>query len=149
MTVATDLDVTGKPAQFGRGVMADVAGKLTDQFAACLADRVSGPAAATAGPGSRTPAEAPAGAPPSEASAGTTAPAGERAAAAHAAAPEAAGALDVVNTVVMPMAKRSAPAMAGMMLGLAPGLVLGRRRQVMIMIAPVPQRGVPGTRARL
>ena len=37
VTLLTDLDITGKPAQFGRGVMADVAGKLADQFAACLA----------------------------------------------------------------------------------------------------------------
>src|SRR4051812_49089769 len=30
--LSTDLAVTGKPAQFGRGVMADVSGKLIDQF---------------------------------------------------------------------------------------------------------------------
>src|SRR4051794_2819299 len=39
--LSTDLAVTGKPAQFGRGVMADVSGKLIDQFARCLADEVS------------------------------------------------------------------------------------------------------------
>ena len=38
--VDTDLNVTGKPAQFGRGVLADVSGKLVDQFAACLADEI-------------------------------------------------------------------------------------------------------------
>ena len=37
MSVVTDLNVTGKPAQFGRGVMAEVAGKLVGQFADCLA----------------------------------------------------------------------------------------------------------------
>jgi carbon monoxide dehydrogenase subunit G len=37
VTVATDLDVTGKPAQFGRGVMADVSKHLVDQFARNLA----------------------------------------------------------------------------------------------------------------
>ena len=42
--VVTSLEVTGKQAQFGRGVMADIAAKLTDQFAACLAERVRGPA---------------------------------------------------------------------------------------------------------
>jgi len=31
--VHTDLSITGKVAQFGRGVMADVSGKLMDQFA--------------------------------------------------------------------------------------------------------------------
>ena len=44
--VATSLEVTGKQAQFGRGVMADIAAKLTDQFGACLAERVRGPAPA-------------------------------------------------------------------------------------------------------
>ena len=44
--VVTSLEVTGKQAQFGRGVMADIAAKLTDQFAACLAERVRGPAPA-------------------------------------------------------------------------------------------------------
>jgi carbon monoxide dehydrogenase subunit G len=38
--LTTDLAVTGKPAQFGRGVMADVSGKLIDQFAQCLASEV-------------------------------------------------------------------------------------------------------------
>jgi carbon monoxide dehydrogenase subunit G len=34
--IDTDLNVTGKVAQFGRGVMADVSGKLLGQFADCL-----------------------------------------------------------------------------------------------------------------
>ena len=38
--VDTELNVTGKPAQFGRGVLADVSGKLVDQFAACLSDEI-------------------------------------------------------------------------------------------------------------
>lgn len=40
--VLTDLDITGKPAQFGRGVMADVGNKLIGQFADCLAGKLSG-----------------------------------------------------------------------------------------------------------
>jgi carbon monoxide dehydrogenase subunit G len=40
--VDTDLNVTGRPAQFGRGVMAEVGAKLVGQFAACLADELSG-----------------------------------------------------------------------------------------------------------
>jgi carbon monoxide dehydrogenase subunit G len=35
--VTTELDITGRPAQFGRGVIADVAGKLIGQFADTLA----------------------------------------------------------------------------------------------------------------
>ena len=38
--VDTDLNVTGKPASFGRGVLADVSGKLVGQFAACLAEEI-------------------------------------------------------------------------------------------------------------
>ena len=38
--VDTDLNVTGKPAQFGRGVLADVSGKLVDRFAACLSEEI-------------------------------------------------------------------------------------------------------------
>ena len=34
--IDTDLNVTGKVAQFGRGVMADVSSKLLGQFATCL-----------------------------------------------------------------------------------------------------------------
>jgi carbon monoxide dehydrogenase subunit G len=55
--VVTDLDITGKPAQFGRGVMVDVGNKLIGQFADCLAGKLAGgdgaaesePAAATGG----------------------------------------------------------------------------------------------------
>lgn len=49
--VSTDLTVTGKVAQFGRGVMADISAKLMDQFAANLSALVS----------TEAPAEAPAG----------------------------------------------------------------------------------------
>ena len=45
-TVATDLSITGRPAQFGRGMIADVGGKILEQFAACLSDKLAGPAAA-------------------------------------------------------------------------------------------------------
>ena len=35
--VETDLAITGRPAQLGRGLIAEVSGKLVDQFAECLA----------------------------------------------------------------------------------------------------------------
>ena len=47
--VLTDLAVTGKPAQFGRGVMQDVSDKLLGQFVACLEQRL-GPSAAADAP---------------------------------------------------------------------------------------------------
>ncbi|HEY8302894.1 MAG TPA: SRPBCC family protein [Jatrophihabitans sp.] len=62
--VVTDLDITGKPAQFGRGVMADVGNKLIGQFADCLAGKLSGGGAAT-----EQPAAAPAVEPAAEAAA--------------------------------------------------------------------------------
>ncbi|GAA2137035.1 hypothetical protein GCM10009844_03720 [Nocardioides koreensis] len=40
--VLTDLSITGKPAQFGRGVMQDVSDKLLGQFVACLESRLGG-----------------------------------------------------------------------------------------------------------
>ncbi len=43
--VVTDLNITGKPAQFGRGVMQDVSDKLLGQFVDCLAGRFAAPEA--------------------------------------------------------------------------------------------------------
>jgi uncharacterized protein len=40
VSVRTDLAVTGRPAQFGRGVMAEVGDRLIGQFARCLAERL-------------------------------------------------------------------------------------------------------------
>jgi carbon monoxide dehydrogenase subunit G len=40
VTVSTDLTVTGRVAQFGRGVMADVSSKLLGQFVDCLEHQV-------------------------------------------------------------------------------------------------------------
>ena len=41
--VVTDLTVTGRPAQFGRGMISEVGTKLVGQFAGCLADTLAGP----------------------------------------------------------------------------------------------------------
>jgi carbon monoxide dehydrogenase subunit G len=46
--VLTDLAITGKPAQFGRGVMQDVSDKLLGQFTACLEQKVTDGGAAAA-----------------------------------------------------------------------------------------------------
>src|SRR6516225_7780490 len=45
----TTMNVTGRPAQFGRGVMVEVGGKLVEQFAANLAQLIAGDS--PAGPG--------------------------------------------------------------------------------------------------
>jgi carbon monoxide dehydrogenase subunit G len=41
--VNTDLAITGKPAQFGRGVIEDISNKLLQQFVTCLQDKVGAP----------------------------------------------------------------------------------------------------------
>lgn len=41
VVVVTDLKITGRPAQFGRGVMQDVGGKIIGQFADCLAAKMA------------------------------------------------------------------------------------------------------------
>lgn len=40
-SVVTDLSITGKPAQFGRGLISEVGGKLLDSFATCLASKLA------------------------------------------------------------------------------------------------------------
>jgi len=60
--VVTDLSVTGRPAQFGRGMITEVGGKILDRFAECLAARL-----------------APADAPPEPAAAATPAATGSAA----------------------------------------------------------------------
>ena len=82
--VLTDLSITGKPAQFGRGVMQDVSDKLLGQFVDCLEGRFGASAAAPAAPQETTAAspEGPdeargpgAGLPPSPSPSGVAAPA--------------------------------------------------------------------------
>jgi carbon monoxide dehydrogenase subunit G len=60
VSVVTDLSVTGKVAQFGRGVLADVSAKLLGQFVECLESTVLAPEPEP----EATSADAPAPAPP-------------------------------------------------------------------------------------
>jgi carbon monoxide dehydrogenase subunit G len=60
VSVETDLAITGKPAQFGRGVMQDVSDKLLGQFVACLEQRLAEPAAEPEAESAPTPATEPA-----------------------------------------------------------------------------------------
>ena len=91
--VVTDLHITGKPAQFGRGVIQDVSDKLLNQFVACLEEKLQGPTAPAApdvatGAAEAVPAAAAAGgsqpltgspAPPDSASAAALAAGGDEA----------------------------------------------------------------------
>jgi carbon monoxide dehydrogenase subunit G len=64
VTMHTTMNVTGRPAQFGRGVIVEVGGKLVDQFAQNLAHLIAGDTAAGpdggagSGPGAATGASA-------------------------------------------------------------------------------------------
>jgi carbon monoxide dehydrogenase subunit G len=109
--VVTDLTITGKVAQFGRGVLADVSAKLIDQFVESLErDVLSG--SSDAGPGQQPqqpaeqPAEQPAGQPagqPGGSPNSSGAPTVRRID-----APEAAP-VNLLDTAGVPVAKRLAP----------------------------------------
>lgn len=53
VNVHTTLNVTGRPAQFGRGVMAEVSGKIIEKFSANLAGQLAGAAQPEAAPSGR------------------------------------------------------------------------------------------------
>jgi uncharacterized protein len=97
VTVLTEMQVTGKPAQFGRGVMADVGDKILGQFASCLADEFAdAPAPAAAASGSSTtsngaaPAASSGAAPASDDATPVSQPAAPSPVSASSGAPEAA-----------------------------------------------------------
>jgi carbon monoxide dehydrogenase subunit G len=138
VVVTTDLAITGKPAQFGRGVMAEVGNKILGKFADCLADELAGGGTATAA--APAPSPEPAAAPPTTADA-AAAPDGQTAAAAAAVAASTTGsgerqaapaatatpirragasddsmdAIDLLDTAGLPVLKRLAPALVGVL----------------------------------
>ncbi|GIH05674.1 carbon monoxide dehydrogenase subunit G [Rhizocola hellebori] len=67
--VVTDLRITGAPAQFGRGMIADVAGRLVGQFADSLAREIAKAPIATAAAATTTTGTTPADTPTEPASA--------------------------------------------------------------------------------
>ena len=154
--VATDLAITGKPAQFGRGVIEDISNKLLQQFVTCLQDKVGAapepaPASAEEAPAAAGATEAAlasggdeaAGAGPVTGSApqpGTTEP--PTPPAPPRPAPAAAGAsagsssssrpsddaLDLGATVLPILAKTYGPRIVIALVALVIGYLLGRRR---------------------
>ncbi len=133
--VTTDLNVTGKPAQFGRGVMQDVSDKLLGQFVACLEKRFTEEEAPA--PVAEPAAAAPAASGGSAASTATipdaTAPVVAPAAAPRPApvraAPEAEAddALDLGSAVLPVILRSYAPQLVVGVVGLVVGIVIGRR----------------------
>jgi hypothetical protein len=109
VTVDTDLTISGKVAQFGRGVLADVSSKLIDQFVACLdADLLAGTSS------DDEPADA--ALTNGAASAPEPAPAPEPASAPRLITGPAPAPVNLVGTVGMPVAKRLAPLALGLAL---------------------------------
>jgi len=136
--VTTDLSITGKPAQFGRGVMQDVSDKLLQQFVGCIerqfaepesepettADAGDAPAVAATG----SAAQPAAGAAAAEAGAATPAsvPAAPRPLRA-APAPAADDSIDLGATVLPVLVKSYAPYAVAALAGLVLGWLIGRR----------------------
>lgn len=123
VSVVTDLTVTGKVAQFGRGVLADVSAKLLEQFVSCLEADILRPAAAEG-------TEAPA---PAEGASAEVAQGGAASGDGEAAEPQVrriesrpAEPVDLLGTAGAPVAKRLAPVVA--LLFLVSWLLRRRRR---------------------
>ena len=108
--IVTDLTITGRAAQFGRGVLADVSSKLIGQFVTCLETNVIGSEAPAA---PAAPAESATGGGEGEA---TKAAEGPRAPqqASYQAAP-----VDLLSSgVAIPVLKRLIPSLIGAFLAL-------------------------------
>jgi hypothetical protein len=124
VNIDTDLNITGKVAQFGRGVMADVSSKLLGQFADNLKrDVLSGGASQAAespAPGAAATA-AGANTAPTEGGAGTT---GVRKVESKEAEP-----IDLMDAAGGSLGKRIGPIIAGLVVLLALRAVLKRRKR--------------------
>ena len=97
VSVVTDLAVTGKPAQFGRGLMQDVSDRLLGQFVACLEQQLTPAtprASETAAPVVGSPLQSPASPDPA------VSPASPGSSPQLSAVPQATDALDLGATVL-------------------------------------------------
>jgi carbon monoxide dehydrogenase subunit G len=108
VTVTTDLAITGKPAQFGRGVMEEVGNKLLGRFADCLADTLgSGDAADSSEPAASAAVAAATVETPTPAARPSPAPTPLR-------RPVENEAIDLLDTAGLPVLKRAAPVIIGL-----------------------------------
>jgi carbon monoxide dehydrogenase subunit G len=119
VTVTTDLAITGKPAQFGRGVMEEVGNKLLGRFADCLAETLGSgepaPAPAAESPAAESPAAEPPAAAVAAATVGTPTPAARPSPApTPLRRPGENEAIDLLGTAGMPVLKRAAPVIVGL-----------------------------------
>jgi len=127
VTMVTDMKITGRPAQFGRGVISDVADKIIGQFASCVASKLQGEEAAGASSSSEGSAPVPAAVSGSASAAGAASSNGSTSSA-TATAPAATAkpaastapmkseidAIDLLDTAGAPVIKRLAPVVGGL-----------------------------------
>jgi uncharacterized protein len=119
VTMVTDMTITGRPAQFGRGVISDVADKIIGQFASCVADKLTGEPEAAAPAEAPEPATTPATTSANGATPGataTTAPPAEKPAVRPAPTRSEVDAIDLLDTAGAPLLKRVVPVVAGLVL---------------------------------
>lgn len=127
VTVTTDLAITGKPAQFGRGVMVEVGNKILGRFADCLAGEL-GSDSSTAGVSPGAESAAAAGGIAAAISAGTP-PQARPGPSRTPPRPVADGeAIDLLGTAGLPVLKRLAPVVGGALLLLVAWRLLARPR---------------------
>jgi uncharacterized protein len=102
VVITTDLAISGKAAQFGRGVLADVSGNLIAQFARSLeAELLGGATTSTSAPSTET----------------------------ATAAAQPADSVDLLKVVAVPVAKRYGPALAAAAAAATVGFLVGRRKR--------------------
>ncbi|WP_299447439.1 SRPBCC family protein [uncultured Phycicoccus sp.] len=121
VNVVTDLTVTGKPAQFGRGVMQDVSDKLLGQFVSCIEAELAGPEAVEP----EAPAEAPAEV--AEPTPATTPAPVPRPAPAPVPSRPSDDSLDLGSTVLPVLLRTYGPYVAVGVVGIVIGWLIGRR----------------------
>jgi carbon monoxide dehydrogenase subunit G len=137
VSVITDLTITGKPAQFGRGLIEDVGKKIIGQFADCLSTKLGlaqepEPAAAPP-PATPTP---PAPAPPTSPSAARPVPA--QPAPPRLVPPPVTDEIDLLDAAGGAVAKRVVPAATGLVVLALFFRWLGRRRKARRNAVPAP-----------
>ena len=113
--VVSELTITGKAAQFGRGVMQDVAGRIIDQFSANLAAQMTAAAAPVEEPAAPAADGAPA---PAAAPRATTPPP----------RPASDEAIDLLGTAGAPVLKRAIPLAIGAVVVIAVIVWVVRRK---------------------
>lgn len=120
VAVLTDLDITGKPAQFGRGVLEEVGSAIIGQFAERLAEKIdTGPAAS---PDTQAPTDVP----------GTAADAADDTGSGEV--------LDLGSAAWRPVAERLAPVALALVTGFLFGGLTRRRTRpaVTVVLAGLP-----------